>query len=293
MSLQSYQAAQHDLSTKFGVREAAKLYNSAAGICSYIRKEVINGDEVHSSLDLTPSSLEFCEKLLLAQGQDCVYRMASSQPNTLTSVLAKLASAAVDLYAEALVPLQTTELLTKVSDWDDLIRCSQMLYRARAEYHESAHIMYLICNRHTEAPKDGYGVEIARLTVAQSTIEQALLYGERVSKRDKSRSTCVVVTPPLLEIKRLKRQIIERKNQAELDNNEIYHERLPSARFVATKICYHRAPHSNYLISSQITQTNQTGALEQMCCAKSISSPRFTSKSWFCELTWATGISCS
>jgi hypothetical protein len=96
-ALQSYLASIADLTTKDGCKTAISLSQSAASILSTLRQLVENED--YMTVDLSKSMLSFWEKLLLAQGQLYIYRMANLGGGTVRqhTTLAYLVQAAASL----------------------------------------------------------------------------------------------------------------------------------------------------------------------------------------------------
>jgi len=218
-------ASEEDMSTRRGLTSAVHRYNMAASIFAHIRTEVLpklashlsdNNSNSGLTLDLTPPCLKMCESMLLAQGQACMYEMARFRP--MHNVLAKISMGAAEIYGEALFSSQDRTVRAKMTDvekWGAHFKAMSMLFRARAEYHES------ICARETanKQGKPGHGLEIARLTMAESLCEQAIIFG---NKRHVD----------LKVIADLKRAVLERRNQAEEENDKIHQEKIPSAREV-------------------------------------------------------------
>lgn len=223
-ALESYIASREDMSARRGLTAAVNRYNMAASIFSHIRTELLpkfassSDPNFHNTLtlDLTPSCLKMCENMLLAQGQACMYEMARVRP--MHNVLAKISMGAAEIYNEALFSSQDRIVraqMTNVEKWSAHFQAMSMIFRARAEYHES------ICAREgaNKQGKLGHGLEIARLTMAEKLCEKAIIFGKQ-SYFD------------LKVIDELKLAVMERKSQAEDENNNIHKEKIPSSREV-------------------------------------------------------------
>ena len=252
-AIESLLASKEDMTTSRGLTSALNRYNTAAGIFSHLRTEVLpilsstcqifdasnkntnmkgnaksttspesQSAPVMLTLDLTSPSLKMCENMLLAQGQACMYEMARFRP--MHNVLAKISMGAAEIYNEVLLSSRYNSVrahMTYVGQWGAHFKTMSIFFKARAVFHES------VCaregcirarandNGHGK-PGAGYGLEIARLVMADSLCEQALLLAENASV-------------DINMINDLKQSIIERKGQAERENDSIHKEDIPSS----------------------------------------------------------------
>lgn len=112
VALQSHLASTADLATKDGCKTAISLSQSAASILTTLRQMVEKEDFM--TVDLSKSMLSFWEKLLLAQGQLCIYRMANLGGGTVRqhTTLAYLVQAAASIVSPCLFTVRIDKILT-------------------------------------------------------------------------------------------------------------------------------------------------------------------------------------
>jgi hypothetical protein len=157
--------------TEAGIRDAKKAYILAATILAHVRDTLASRLLGSLPLDLTVQGLTLHISMQLAQAQSCVFEMAQTK-DTKAELLAQIAGHCADLYraaasafpshvsaeidAQCTVPFHSyatmyTATFDGVSFWN-------MSKKARAD---------------ADAKGDGYGVEIAWLTVSENACRNA------------------------------------------------------------------------------------------------------------------------
>jgi hypothetical protein len=155
-ALQSFLAYEADLATKEGCKLAISQLQTGASNLALSRQLIESQD--YSTVDLSNAMLSFWEKLLLAQAQMCIYKMANLGGSVRQhTTLAYLIQAAAGLYNEALTLAQAPRLQSEVpkqsKDWGAYCKAQSLICQARAMFHLSIeHRM-----------KQQHGPEIARL----------------------------------------------------------------------------------------------------------------------------------
>jgi len=209
-ALQSYLASTADLTTKDGCKTAISLSQSAASILSTLRQLVENED--FSTVDLSKSMLLFWEKLLLAQGQLCIYRMANLGGGTVRqhTTLAYLVQAAASIYNEALSAAQDPRLESEVpkqaKEWGIHCKNQSLICQSRAVFHIA--IEHRVQQEH--------GKEIARLRQCVPILKEAQGFAKTSA-----------VQVQLQEVEGLVKMATDRLKHAEDDNNKVYLDEVP------------------------------------------------------------------
>ncbi|XP_034187244.1 programmed cell death 6-interacting protein-like protein AliX [Osmia lignaria lignaria] len=202
-ALQSSIAATQSLESDEGLKLAAKLFQQAAGIYNYLKGNVMMAIQHEPTPDISPETLGALSALMLAQAQEIFVHKAIHDAMK-DGIVAKLASQAEELYADALKLFQK-EIFRAFWDkeWVPLIAGKQAGYRAMAEFYQS-----LVCKSNKVI-----GEEIARLEHAVELFKAAQ---QRSNK------------PSLFQdyANRAQRNYTEVKK----DNDFIYHERVPDVK---------------------------------------------------------------
>ena len=202
-ALQSSIAATQSLESDEGLKLAAKLFQQAAGIYNYLKGNVMMAIQHEPTPDISPETLGALSALMLAQAQEIFVHKAIHDAMK-DGIVAKLASQAEELYADALKLFQK-EIFRAFWDkeWVPLIAGKQAGYRAMAEFYQS-----LVCKSNKVI-----GEEIARLEHAVELFKAAQ---QRSNK------------PSLFQdyANRAQRNFTEVKK----DNDFIYHERVPDVK---------------------------------------------------------------
>lgn len=208
-ALESYLASKEDLSTKAGLVAAVKKYNVCAGIFRHLTTHLLpqQPPDVNPSNDLSVPCLSMCEKLTSAQAQSCIYDVARVHTRAKPSVLAKLAMGAAELFGEALLLADERTVrarTTKAGPWLARLKVRSATYRAQAEWHEA--VAERLAGRH--------GREITRLRTTEKLCRDGLTLAGRGS-------TETVMLVALLRL------MLQRKEEAEQDNQELYRDVIP------------------------------------------------------------------
>ncbi|CAJ1953468.1 unnamed protein product [Cylindrotheca closterium] len=209
-ALQSYVASTADLTTKDGCKMTISLSQSAASILSTLRQLVENED--YMTVDLSKSLLAFWEKLLLAQGQLCIYRMSNLGGSTVRqhTTLAYLVQAAASIYNEALSAAQDprleSELPKQAKEWGVHCKNQSLICQSRAVFHIA--IEHRLQKEH--------GQEIARLRQCVQTLKEAHGFVKTSA-----------VQSQLQEVEGLVKMATDRLKHAEEDNRKIYLDEVP------------------------------------------------------------------
>lgn len=202
-ALQSSVASTQSLDSDESLKLAAKLFQQSAGIYNYLKGNVMLAIQQEPTPDMSPDTLAALSALMLAQAQE-IFVHKAIHDSMKDLVIAKLASQAEELYADALKLFQK-EIFRSFWDkeWVPLITAKQSGYRAMAELYQSS-----VCKANKLI-----GQEIARLEyavdlfkAAQSRSNKTNLFEEYSNKAQRR----------LTEVKK--------------DNDFIYHERIPDIK---------------------------------------------------------------
>jgi len=200
-----------------------------------------------STVDLSKPMLQFWEKLLLAQAQTCIYKMANTGSAIRNhTTLAYLIQGAAPLYNEALVLAQNarlqSELPSECQEWAAHCKARSLLCQARAYFHVSIH---------HRLSKTAHGIELARLKQAHQTLNEVLKFckttqvlkeavnvlgdgsSNRKSNKHKSKKTgptpiAEAVSTIQPEAEGLLKLVSDRLQAAEIDNRTVYLEEIPN-----------------------------------------------------------------
>jgi len=153
------------VNTDEGLKMAAKLFQQASGVFSYLQTAVptvvISGE---LTPDLWPETLGALSALSLAQAQDCFVRKAMADKMK-PAVIAKLAQQCSGLYEEAQRLMTATDKVKSVwpRDWVATVTGKTESSRAVAEYHQAIFAK----------DSKNFGEQVARLRMAKECITRA------------------------------------------------------------------------------------------------------------------------
>lgn len=164
-----------DETTKEGLKIAIAHLQQAASHLSLCRQlmEFSQENEYVSTVDLSRPMLQFWEKLLLAQAQTCIYKMANLGGSAVRNhtTLAYLIQGAAPLYNEALTlaqdPRLQSEVPTQCQEWAAHCKAQSLVCQARAYFHMSIEL---------RLSKSAHGLEIARLHQTITTLDEVLKF---------------------------------------------------------------------------------------------------------------------
>jgi DNA-binding transcriptional regulator YiaG len=191
-------------------------------------------EEYVSTVDLSKPMLQLWEKIMLAQAQTLIYKMANLGDSAVRNhtTLAYLIQGAAPFYNEALKiaqdPRLQSEVPTPCTEWAAHCKAQSLVCQARAYFHMSIEL---------RLSKSAHGKEIARLHQTISTVNEVLNFCQssqvlREAKRIFNNSTMTPMAEAAAtiqpEAEGLKRLAADRLTAAELDNQSIYLEDIPN-----------------------------------------------------------------
>ncbi|KAL0481918.1 vacuolar protein sorting protein VPS31 [Acrasis kona] len=190
--------------TEPGCVQAAKRFQSAAGIFQYIKERVTPNIVERITDDLTPDSLDALTNLMLAYAQMCVCENAKRKKMK-SGIVSKLCMETSSLFELVSGQLQT-QVLSAVypKTWPSYCGFVGVYYNAVAQYYASVELH----------ENDEIGKEITRLHRAVDLCNQAKNY--KISSQLKS------------SLSEFEQEVIKNLNIADKENNKIYHERIPA-----------------------------------------------------------------
>jgi programmed cell death 6-interacting protein len=166
VALEAYQATQQPFGTKAGWSKAAQHLQNAASWLQHFPGQAQQRPVLPPNYaDFSQTFLLLWQSLLVAQSQRCVYESLACAPRPRHLLLAKLAAAAVPLFAtvESIVlkddesPAPSlTPFSGLVARWADFARAWGMYMSCKAEYHQSQ----------ISRERKQWGEELARLDLA-------------------------------------------------------------------------------------------------------------------------------
>jgi BRO1-like domain len=221
-------------------QQGASLLSILRELCSSISTSGSNHNATGSNsafitVDLSSSMLLFWEKLLLAEAQCFIYRMASLSESTDASsdtatigrqhrTLAVLCQSSHELYNDALNASQDPRLISEIPKqvtlWGSYIKAASMLYIGRATYHQSV-VYQMNCE---------YGNEIAQLRDCQSKLQQCADFIHSTLKSDPNNEnapTATAVDYTFRECNAIVPIVIDRLHEADRTNLQLYHDVIP------------------------------------------------------------------
>jgi len=237
-ALRSAEAAlKSDETTKEGLKLAISNLQQAASHLSLCEQllEFSQENDYISTVDLSKPMLQFWEKLLLAQAQTRIYKLANLGGSSVRNhtTLAYLIQGAAPLYNEALTLAQDPRLKSEVpqecQEWAAHCKARSLLCQARAYFHMSIE---------HRLSKTAYGLELARLQQTMSTLDEVLRFcrstqvlKEAVAAVGTSHSTPIAEAAATIqpEAENLLKLASDRYKAAELDNRSVYLESIPKA----------------------------------------------------------------
>ncbi|XP_022654920.1 apoptosis-linked gene 2-interacting protein X 1-like isoform X2 [Varroa jacobsoni] len=151
-----------------GLRNAAKLFQRSAGIFQYIRHASSVSTVEGVTTDLHIGTLQALENLCLAQAQECFY-LKALQDNKASSVLARLAQRATELYETAWKHMKKEHPCSY--QWAYVMQFKEAAFRGATQFHQ--------------ADQDGKDCrvsdELARLDLAMAAFRAASKQAENIT----------------------------------------------------------------------------------------------------------------
>lgn len=235
-------ALNSDETTKEGLKLAIGNLQQAASHMSLCRQllEFSQETESISTVDLSKPMLQFWEKILLAQAQLRIYKLANLGGSAVRNhtTLAYLVQGAAPLYNEALTlakdPRLQSEIPEESQEWAAHCKAKSLLCQARAYFHLS--IQHRLASEH--------GHELARLKQTQKALDEVLRFcqktqtireaeeGARKMKRNlkKGKPTPIAEAASTIqpEAEGLKKLASDRYAAVDADNRSVYLEEIPN-----------------------------------------------------------------
>jgi len=196
-ALYSQLAVSANRSATEGLRAAANYFCQAAGVISYIQKDILPELRGTPPEDMDPATLECLEQLMLAQGQECFWQKAAMDKYKDASI-AKLAARVSDFYGAARDWGVKSEAIS--SEWIHHMTAKHHHFAAAAQLRQACDCL----------EKRKYGEEVARLRDSIVCVNEALKEARYLNK---------VV---LGDLNGLKNKVTEDLKRAEKDNDLIY-----------------------------------------------------------------------
>lgn len=159
-------AGTQPLDTEEGLKQAAKLYQQAAGAFAFIRENSLTATRNDCTFDLYPETLGLLSAIMLAQAQEVFY-LKSIKDKMRDFIVSKLAAQCSDYYADAMKVIQANEQLKDLQKtWLNLLAGKQALYHGMSEYHRAEH----------DKNEKKFGESLARLTVSHFLKQLVIIY---------------------------------------------------------------------------------------------------------------------
>jgi len=231
--LYNYAAYLTDLACKMSARDdddnrfkiTSNLMCTAAGVFDYLSRSAELGTAGHTE-DLSRNTLSFFSAFCLAQGQEGIARHAIFK-NASASLNAKLCKSTAEFFEEAKKLAQADSNLRKLLEnssaknflWISYIDHQKAFFSALAEMFDAQNTMTRMNENKSIDTEYPYGYEIARLQKANQLLNQANTYAKRCRGLAGAQTA---------EVAKYHRKIAERLKEAETDNHQIYHDRVPS-----------------------------------------------------------------
>jgi BRO1-like domain len=218
-------------------QQGASLLSILRELCSSIAS-TSSSQNAFMTVDLSPSMLLFWEKLLIAEAQCYIYRMASLAPEDASDresigrqhrTLAVLCQAAFDLWNDALAasqdPRLASELPKQVTLWGSYLKASSLLYIGRAMYHQS--VAYRV--------QDEHGLEIAQLRECQEKLQACAEFTQSIvgsgshQNEDGVLSAASAMDYTARECQAILPVVRDRFGAADRTNLQLYHHVIPKS----------------------------------------------------------------
>ncbi|XP_047025964.1 programmed cell death 6-interacting protein isoform X1 [Helicoverpa zea] len=196
-AMQSLIASQQPVETEESLKQAAKLFQQAAGVFLYLKANIMMAVHQETTPDLHPETLDALAKLMLAQAQE-VIAFKCIRDEMKDSMVAKVCAQCEELYTDALRAMQKDQLKSLWErDWLLVMASKQQAFRGLAQLHQAQ-----VCH----AAKS-VGEEIARLALAEELLRGAARGGGWLGEQAARAARALAA--------------------ARRDNDFIYHERVP------------------------------------------------------------------
>ena len=201
-------------------RNAAKLFMQAAGVYSHLRDHVSPRVSGGLTSDLSQEGLSMIVELMQAQAQALYYAKCVETPaakltrgneKKKSAICAKLAQRAMEIYKDAAKNLEVPSLAAVINKaWNAHITYQVHIFTAIAQYKQSE-----VDHEDAEEEGEGYGLELGRLSKANSECQAAL---------DLASGKTLLTPTEKASATQLLEKIVSRYNERRLENEKIYME---------------------------------------------------------------------
>ncbi|XP_052245099.1 LOW QUALITY PROTEIN: programmed cell death 6-interacting protein-like [Dreissena polymorpha] len=192
----------HNHESDEGLKTSAKYFQQAAGIYGHLKDSSLSICSQDPTPDLAPDTLNALSSLMVAQGQEAVYRKAATSMKEVMVV--KIAYQCSDMYADAMKLMQLPSLKDLwPREWLPMVAMKQAAFHAMAEFYQSV----------AAQKSKSYGEQISRLKHAKELMAAAATRGG-LSFNFKN------------EQARIQREL----EAAQKDNDFIYHDIIPDVK---------------------------------------------------------------
>ena len=214
-ALLTCRAAQASPTDRDQCKQAVSYCQTAASLLAVLKQMVEPED--FSTVDLSNSMLNFWERLLLAQAQSFIYRMASLATGANHSTLSVISQSAYDLFNQALSAAQDPRLVSEMprqaqNEWAPYCKANSMLAAAKAEYHQA--VVHRLAHE--------WGKEIARLAQCHEKFTACSDFCRSVDSDGDS-----VVSYTKRECSAILPVVHDRLVEVKEDNYKIYQDTVP------------------------------------------------------------------
>ncbi|MCJ1353253.1 MAG: bck1-like resistance to osmotic shock [Icmadophila ericetorum] len=212
----SCHAAFQNRSDDTGLKTAYHSFQASAGMFTYINENFLHAP----STDLSRDTVKTLISIMLAQGQE-VFLEKQIADNKKVGLLAKLASQAATLYAQAVEGV--AENVTKAvfeRVWLLVVQIKASYMASLAQYYQSL----------ADADANSHGTAIARLQVSETLAKDASRVASSFPSSVPPSSNLSSETGPTLSdlVKRHLQNVQEKLSSFVKDNDFIYHQTIPA-----------------------------------------------------------------
>lgn len=211
-SILSFTAITQSRSESDGMKKAYHSFQAAAGLLNFINDNFLHAP----SADLSREMVKMLSSVMLAQAQE-VFTEKQIRDSGKSSIVAKLAAETASLYHNANETLTELVIAGNIdSVWASYCGIKEKYYASIAHYHQACF----------EVEKGKYGLAVARLTLAQSVIKEALTAAKSQSGQF-SRCPCLSNDPGVAMVDAIKSSIeliAEKAAVTKKENDVVYNE---------------------------------------------------------------------
>ncbi|XP_052804277.1 programmed cell death 6-interacting protein-like isoform X2 [Mya arenaria] len=185
-----------------GLKTSAKYFQQAAGIFGQLKDSSLSICTQDPTPDFAPDTLNALAALMLAQGQEAIYRKAVMGMKE--AMVVKIAFQAQELYADAMKLMQLPSLKELwPRDWLPVVATKQAAFHAMAEFYQGV----------VAQKAKSYGEQISRLRHAKELMAAAVTRGGMN-----------------FNFKNEQAKIQRELDAAQKDNDFIYHDIIPDVK---------------------------------------------------------------